>query len=318
MKRFTTKQVRLLSSLLVTLTLATVSSAQITVVSDPFTSGTNWGSTVITVSKVFTNGTDMSGGMSAGTSTGSLAIDTVTNQRVDFTASLTAQNPAPIVQAAKPLNFTAPSNSDWSVSVNATNTFSAGSGQQSVQIGMFVSNTSGLDWAPVAPPLTHDYVKLVLANNSGGPYIHGGLHLDGTPSPNNPPINPKTVGGISSTTGSLVFSYVASTQVITAGYNFNGTLIQFGSYGVAGGTNGSTANADWAMSGGTFTISLFGQASTSGSAYTLSSGTTYLDDFSTTDSVTSMTAPVPEPSTYAALFGVAALGFAAWRRRRQA
>jgi hypothetical protein len=66
-------------------------------------------------------------------------------------------------------------------------------------------------------------------------------------------------------------------------------------------------------SGDTFTLGLYAQSETSGSgaAFTLLPGTAYADTLTATG-----LAAVPEPGTYAVIFGFAALGFAAWRRRR--
>jgi hypothetical protein len=75
---------------------------------------------------------------------------------------------------------------------------------------------------------------------------------------------------------------------------------------------------------GTYALFDFTSAATStfaASSFTL--GTTlsgYIYDFALSGSTLQLTATVsavPEPSTYAALLGGAALGFAAWRRRRR-
>jgi hypothetical protein len=50
---------------------------------------------------------------------------------------------------------------------------------------------------------------------------------------------------------------------------------------------------------------------------TIPAATMYADNFSVTSGATAMVA-VPEPSTYAACAGAAALGLAFWHRRRQA
>ena len=190
--------------------------------------------------------------------------------------------------------------SDWTVSIGATNTFAPATGQ-SVQVGLFISNTTGM-----AIGGTHDYLKLV-ANQAANQNIHGGLHVNGSPvlgvtvvSGSNP-ASPTT--GLSSTTGTLQVSYLASTHVLTAAYDF-GSPQTFGTYGIAG-SGGGTADANWGMSGSdTFTNSLYGQA-TGGAGYTLGNSTASLDDFSSSGLVA-----VPEPSTYAALLGAGVLSLA--------
>lgn len=293
------KTVRTLSCVLAMLALATSSTGQVfSPVTDNFSSSSNWGSA----------------NYNLGSSSGTIAIDTVTNQRVNFSASMGAND---FLQAAMPFSYTAPTGSDWSVSLAVTNLFaSSASANQSVQVGLFVSNTTGLSWSST-PPITHDYVKLVLAADStNNQYIHGGLHVNGSAvTALSGQSNPKWTYGISQTSGTLVVSYDSTNKVITTGYNFNGTLYQFASYGI-NSSAGTTANSAF-DSPPSFTVSLYAQAnSTSGSAFNLSSGTAYLDNFTTTSSTTAMTA-VPEPSTYAALAGLGALGLAFWRRQRR-
>ena len=53
-------------------------------------------------------------------------------------------------------------------------------------------------------------------------------------------------------------------------------------------------------------------------AQTNTTGTSAGQDFFGFDNVTLSVAAVPEPATYAAIFGAGALGFVAWRRRRSA
>lgn len=119
-----------------------------------------------------------------------------------------------------------------------------------------------------------------------------------------------------STNVQVGISFNATTKVLTANYDTDG----------AGGNDpvtmdGSSADyvdtSTWNMvSGDTFSIYLvansgFDAEIGSGDGPTLVAGQVTVDNFSGTD-----LSAVPEPSTYAALLGVCALGFASWRRRR--
>jgi hypothetical protein len=268
--------------------------------SDSFSSSAvtsaNWGTAVLTQV-----------GPNMGTTTSVLFGQDDGNGRVDFSAIVNGNSGTNRLMSLQ--SYVGSVSADWTVSVSVTNNFSTATAGQIAQVGLFVSNTDGLSWG--GPP-THDYVKLVLSQNSTlGAYIHGGLHLDGSPSPLDPPNNPKSVD-IAPTSGLLQLSYLASTQVITASYNFGSGLTTFGTYGVAG-SGGSTANTTWDTS--TFTVSLYGQAEAGATGFTLATGTAFLDDFSSTGLTV---AAVPEPATYAALAGLAALSLAFWHRRRRA
>ena len=118
------------------------------------------------------------------------------------------------------------------------------------------------------------------------------------------------------TTFQLGISFDATTKVLTANYDVDGT----GGAAPVTMDNSSIDYADtstWNMvSGDTFSIYLvansgFDEEIGSGVGPTLGLGDVTMDNFVGTN-----LSAVPEPSTYAALFGVCALGFAAWRRRQ--
>lgn len=187
-------------------------------------------------------------------------------------------------------------NADWTVELTVNNAFSAAVGQ-GTQIGLMLFNSEGKD-----DSLTADYVKLVLqqAPSSGnGDSIHYGLH-------SNTNANPSTNTTFNGTSSVLKLVYTASSHTIATYYDNN----LLATYGIAG-TGGDVAQ-NWGMaSGGTFTLGLFAQATSSTTGYTLSAGTVNIDALT----ITGFGTAVPEPSTYAALAGLLALGFVAWRRR---
>jgi len=103
----------------------------------------------------------------------------------------------------------------------------------------------------------------------------------------------------------LRFSYDGASHLLSPSYSFNGTsFISLGSYDLAGAFGGT----DVPPYGGGFGLQLYGGAADG--APQVTSGMIAFDNFSVTS--------VPEPSTYAALAGLAALGVALWRRQRRA
>lgn len=123
------------------------------------------------------------------------------------------------------------------------------------------------------------------------------------------------VSPITTATATAVqISYNATTHVLTAGYDADGAT---GGYSF---TSIPTLTADastWSMTGSdTFSIYLLGNSGYDGSATGVGPGITAGQ--ATIDNLygTGLTA-VPEPSTYAAIAGVLALGLVAWRRTRR-
>lgn len=103
----------------------------------------------------------------------------------------------------------------------------------------------------------------------------------------------------------LRLSWDAGTQALAASYSLDGN-----SFSAAATflplTQWNNSNPDLAVNNG-FNFGVFANSNTSGA---ISVGSIYADNFSVS--------AVPEPSTYAALAGVAALGLVWWRRRQQA
>lgn len=110
--------------------------------------------------------------------------------------------------------------------------------------------------------------------------------------------------------------YNPSTNALTTAFSFDGGTTYY-DFTTGGGTNafGSSASftvTNWAASatdgfGLDFYGALYGNGTQTGP--TLLSGQAYVDNLSVS--------AVPEPSTYAALAGLGALGLAIWRKRRQ-
>ena len=132
-------------------------------------------------------------------------------------------------------------------------------------------------------------------------------------------------------------TYFEFTLTPSSDYQVSVTAVSFGTRSTASGATtvalrsssdsygtalaSGSSNTTWALVSVSSLTSITGTATSPltfriyGYGGTGSSGTANwrTDDISVTASVTA----IPEPSTYAAIFGVAALGFAAWQRRRQ-
>jgi len=140
--------------------------------------------------------------------------------------------------------------------------------------------------------------------NTGNPYANGNvIHYGNHSNGSNDPFDYSTgVGSVEN----LKLSYNAAGNTIAV-YNGTDLIRTFGIDGVSG-----DSALNWGMTGGdTFTFGIYAQSTTNGSAsgFTLSPGVAYADAFTATGLI-------PEPGTYAALAGLAALGLAAWRRRQ--
>lgn len=249
-------------------------------------------------------GTPVNAGVPAVGSSGVSLIQDNGNGRVDWQVTLGgASNSDSLFMPLQ--TYGGSYDSDWSISFDVVNSFSAGTGQ-SAQIGLMAFNSAGYSSSATA-----DYLKLVLVQAAAaygglaqGNVIHYGSHSNSTA---NDPYSTSTGIGTSAT---LKVNYTASTHTLAA---YNGTTLLH-TFGIAG-TGGDTAQ-NWGMtSGSTFYVGLYAQASTnsSGAGFTLPAGVAYADSFTSTG----LAAAVPEPSTYAILSGIMVLlGTIALRRRR--
>jgi hypothetical protein len=243
--------------------------------------GGNWGSVI-----------------SANTGTGSGGLAQGSNV-LNFTATIGAGNG----NATQTLPWTLNSgvtNADWSVTLAVNNAWTLASTQERVDIGLVVWNSAD----------STDYVRLLLQKSdfsgTGGPANRNVFH-------SNVGNNGSTLfvgdsaGGIGSS-GTIGISYNGASQVFSTFYDVGSGWTQIGSFGVAG-SGGTTGNTTWG-SLSAFSVGIVGVAiNNTGAGMTVSSGLT-ADNFAL-----SATA-IPEPSTYAALLGLGAIG-AAWVRRRR-
>ncbi len=259
---------------------------------DTFSATTsNWGTPTVTAVGPPANG-----------SSGASLTQDNGNSRIDWAVTLAgASNSSNLFMPLQ--SYEGTYNTDWSISFDIVNGFSAGTGQ-SVQIGLMAFNATGN-----TSNLTADYLKLVLVQadaSYGGlaqdNVIHYGSHSD----TNADPYSTTPSAGSSAT---LKLTYASATHTLAA---YNGaTLLR--TFGIAG--SGGDSFQNWGMSGDDeFVVGLYAQASTnsSGAGFTLPAGSAYADSFTSTG----LTA-VPEPSTYALVFGLAVLGLAFWRRKVQ-
>lgn len=241
---------------------------------------------------------------SGGASSISFTQDNV-NSRVDWGLTLTGSSQS--ANLMMPLgSYRASYDADWDATLAVVNSFSAVTNNgQSVQIGLLAFNTTGMSANPTA-----DYIKLVLVQadtNFGGlaqgNVIHYGSHSNTFQDPYS-----TTPSAGSSVTLKVAYSAASHTMGV---YN-GGSLLR--TFGIAGSGGDGSSNQTWGMnSGDTFTIGLYAQSVTNGTGttFTVSPGTAYIDSLT----INGFTA-IPEPSTYAALFGVAVLMLAIYRRRR--
>lgn len=186
-----------------------------------------------------------------------------------------------------------PFTSSWSAVVSATNlvTPSAGYTYQGLETYTLTS-TNG----------NNAYYGMYLSTFNGGAQLAAewGIWNEGTGDFD----RQRTVVGTLDTTDVLLrLDYNGDTKIMSAGYSLNGsTFFNVGSFDLDGAQAGLEAPN---LNGlGLQLISVLNQG-----AGPVAAGELYFDNISVS--------AVPEPSTYAALAGLAALGLVMWRRRRQ-
>lgn len=170
----------------------------------------------------------------------------------------------------------------WTMTMSVTNTLAGLAGGDFATVGIQVFNDN------------NSYSSVMLAA------VSGGYHIQAEGSG----FSTVNIGTADNTDVLLRLSWDASTQALAASYSLDGSAY----------TAAATflPNAQWENTGiggvsSGFNFGVFTNSNTSGS---IDFGSVYADNFSVS--------AVPEPSTYAALAGLGALGLVWWRRRQQA
>lgn len=192
-----------------------------------------------------------------------------------------------------------PSDSDWSVNVDVN--LSSEIDAKLTEEGQYVNLNLGVAFSNYSMMMSIDRYR------DGSGIVYGFEAYNGIE-----PIGENTLYPL--TSGTLRVSYIAASSTLTA---------QFSNPSVSGGslqTVGTMNTSSWGMSpSDTFNIILvggsgFSHPTLSGTGPTIADDTAFFSTFGS-NGLEARTAPVPEPSTYAAIIGLLALGFAIYRRR---
>lgn len=211
--------------------------------------------------------------------------------------------------------------SNWSVQINvnynAPSTIFTSGVDQFFNMGLMVGKTGVTPSFSAGQPQFNAFLiesNLYLSNNNGLRDIRTAVFAPGSNTDDNtryPTGNTSSVSESGSSSAAVRISFDATTKVLT------------GAYDATGGTSFTsiptlTSNtSSWMTGSDTFSIYLMGvsgyDGATTGVGPAVGMGEAVIDGFYGSN----LTA-VPEPSTYAAIFGAAVLGLAAWRRKQRA
>jgi len=213
-----------------------------------------------------------------GATTGDL---TFSNNRLDFTKPSGAGNQFRLWDSdgTGSANVTSASfTTSWVMTMTVTNTLSGLTGSEFATVGIQVYNGN------------NNYSAFMLSSTSTGYFTRAeGTGFTATNSAMS-----------DNTDVTLRLSWDAGAKTLAAAYSLDGSsYTSVATFLPVSQWPGSTTSDG-------FNFGVFGNGNTS---VAISTGSVYADNFALT--------AVPEPSTYAALAGVAALGLALWRRRRR-
>ncbi|HTJ79238.1 MAG TPA: autotransporter-associated beta strand repeat-containing protein [Rariglobus sp.] len=209
-------------------------------------------------------------------------------------------------------------NSSGTMALKAANTFT---GSTLVSAGtLALANVNALQNSPLDVSGAGTVSFTVAGTNT---YTLGGLQGTGTlaAGANSIALNGTAISTVTIPNGTSFISSPAINVTTSGTFVFAGTLNV--NFSASLGTGSYSFNLFDGNTGGTFNLVSVGgsymAALNSGNSYTATDGSGNIYNFNNTTGVLSLTvAGIPEPSTYAAIFGALALGGAYWRRRRVA
>lgn len=244
---------------------------------------------------------------SAPNQTGTGGAWTETNGRMEWTTtSATGFNRGQLgwsspsssatVDGAAGLSGGSPYNSSWSAQVEATNLMSLTAGVAAVGFEIYTLSSPGNG--------NNGFYSIALNVNTAGAGINNEWGMWNPVSSTFVQGNTFQNNGITAITSAILrMDFDGTSKDLRFSYSVDAgaTFITTSTLDL----DGAHAGPEAPFNGG---MGLRFYAVTNGDAGVVNPGTLYYDNFSVS--------AIPEPSTYAAIFGVGALGFVMWRRRR--
>jgi len=239
------------------------------------------------------------GGLSQYSLTANAGTFTVEEGRLEYSAGLTASSRVLTMNGGINSAYT----EDWTASLTLTNLATPTSGFNLIGMQVFSSNAE------------YGFFNVGLyrnVNGTAGVLFEKGKTTDGT-------VNTYTFTSYIATESDFSdvlvrMSNNSTTKDVTLGYSLDGgaTYIDTMTFNPTGGSGTSAGNWFAAPTDG-YSFRILGRNSVD----TIAGDLMFADNFSVVPRQTAM-APIPAPSTYAALAGLGALGLAFWHRRRKA
>lgn len=225
---------------------------------------------------------------------------TVEQGRLEYTAGLTASSRVVNMNSANNTAYT----EDWTASLTLTNLAAPISGYNLISMQVFAANA---EYGFFNIGLTRS------ASGTSGVLFEKAKTTDGTV--NTYTINSYVWAQADFPDVLVRMSHNATTKDITLGYSLDGGVTYQNTFTFNPGAGSGDSAGNWygtPTNGYSFRILSRNSADSS-----IAGDLMYADSFSVTAGATAMSA-VPEPSTYAAIAGLGALGLALWHRRRKA